>query len=44
MNYAVVVASGVWLFAVVYWFFPRIGGKTFFTYVSAIGLWLHRLN
>jgi len=31
MNYAIVVAGGVWLFAVVYWYLPKIGGKTFFT-------------
>ncbi|KAL7420678.1 polyamine transporter tpo5 [Cryptotrichosporon argae] len=30
MNYAVVVAAGVWAFAIGYWYFPRIGGKTFF--------------
>ncbi|GHJ87118.1 hypothetical protein NliqN6_3520 [Naganishia liquefaciens] len=31
MNYAVVVAAAVWAFALSYWYFPRIGGKTFFT-------------
>ncbi|KAJ9120956.1 hypothetical protein QFC22_002892 [Naganishia vaughanmartiniae] len=31
MNYAVVVAAGVWVFALGYWFMPRIGGRTFFT-------------
>jgi amino acid transporter len=31
MNYAVVVAAGVWAFAIGFWFFPKIGGKTFFT-------------
>lgn len=30
MNYAVVVIAGVWAFAIGYWFFPRIGGRTFF--------------
>jgi hypothetical protein len=30
MNYAAVVAAGVWVFATAYWFFPGIGGKTFF--------------
>lgn len=30
MNYAAVVAVGVWCFATVYWFLPGIGGKTFF--------------
>lgn len=30
MNYAVVVAAGVWAFAIGYWFFPGIGGRTFF--------------
>lgn len=30
MNYAAVVAVGVWVFATVYWFLPGIGGKTFF--------------
>ncbi|WWD15629.1 hypothetical protein CI109_100051 [Kwoniella shandongensis] len=29
-NYACVVAAGVWAFAIIYWYFPRIGGKTFF--------------
>ena len=31
MNYAIAVIGAVWLFAVSYWFFPKIGGKTFFT-------------
>lgn len=31
MNYAIVVIAGVWLFAIAFWYFPRIGGKTFFT-------------
>lgn len=31
MNYAIVVISGVWIFAIGYWNLPRIGGKTFFT-------------
>jgi hypothetical protein len=31
MNYAIVVMAGVWIFAISYWFIPRIGGKTFFT-------------
>jgi len=35
MNYAVVVFAGVWIFAIGFWFFPKIGGKTFFTYVLA---------
>nr|XP_019008646.1 uncharacterized protein I206_06327 [Kwoniella pini CBS 10737]OCF47427.1 hypothetical protein I206_06327 [Kwoniella pini CBS 10737] len=30
LNYACVVAGAVWLFATVYWFLPKIGGKTFF--------------
>jgi hypothetical protein len=30
MNYAVVVAAGVWAFAIGFWYFPKIGGKTFF--------------
>jgi len=30
MNYAAVVAAGVWVFATAYWFLPGIGGKTFF--------------
>ncbi|KAJ9113585.1 hypothetical protein QFC20_001937 [Naganishia adeliensis] len=30
MNYAVVVAAAVWVFAIGYWYAPRIGGKTFF--------------
>ena len=30
MNYAIVVCGGVWAFAVAYWYFPKIGGKTFF--------------
>lgn len=25
------VAAAVWAFALGYWFFPRIGGRTFFT-------------
>ena len=28
---SVVVAAAVWAFALGYWYFPRIGGKTFFT-------------
>lgn len=32
MNYAIVVMAGVWAFAVGFWFLPKIGGKTFFTY------------
>jgi len=31
MNYAIVVMAGVWIFAVSYWYIPKIGGKTFFT-------------
>lgn len=31
MNYACVVAAGVWAFSLGYWFMPKIGGKTFFT-------------
>ena len=31
MNYAIVVMAGVWVFAIAWWFFPKIGGKTFFT-------------
>ncbi|KAK4688183.1 choline transport protein, partial [Tremellales sp. Uapishka_1] len=30
MNYAIVVAAGVWAFAIAYWFLPKVGGKTFF--------------
>lgn len=30
MNYAVVVGAAVWAFATTYYFFPKIGGKTFF--------------
>jgi hypothetical protein len=33
MNYAIVVMAGVWAFAIGFWYFPKIGGKTFFTYV-----------
>jgi hypothetical protein len=33
MNYAIVVMAGVWLFAIGFWFLPKVGGKTFFTYV-----------
>lgn len=33
MNYAVVVSAAVWIFAGGYYFMPKIGGKTFFTYV-----------
>lgn len=33
MNYAIAVIGAVWAFAITYWFFPKIGGKTFFTYV-----------
>lgn len=33
MNYAIVVSAGAWAFATVYWYLPKIGGKTFFTYV-----------
>ncbi|KAK8870077.1 hypothetical protein IAR55_000647 [Kwoniella newhampshirensis] len=29
-NYACVVAAGVWAFATIYWYLPKIGGKTFF--------------
>lgn len=31
MNYAIVVMAGVWVFAVSFWYFPRIGGKTYFS-------------
>ncbi|KAL1413749.1 polyamine transporter tpo5 [Vanrija albida] len=31
MNYAIVVAGGVWAFATGYYYFPKYGGKTFFT-------------
>ncbi|TXT04323.1 hypothetical protein VHUM_04210 [Vanrija humicola] len=31
MNYAIVVSAGAWVFAIAYWFFPKVGGKTFFT-------------
>lgn len=31
MNYAIVVSAGAWFFATAYWFFPKIGGRTFFT-------------
>lgn len=30
MNYAIVVSAGVWVFAAGYYYFPKIGGKTFF--------------
>jgi hypothetical protein len=30
-QHSVVVAAGVWVFALGYWFAPRIGGRTFFT-------------
>lgn len=30
MNYACVVAAGVWAFSLGYYFMPGIGGKTFF--------------
>ncbi|OCF39476.1 hypothetical protein I317_06694 [Kwoniella heveanensis CBS 569] len=29
-NYACLVAGAVWIFATVYWYLPKIGGKTFF--------------
>ncbi|WVW86520.1 hypothetical protein I302_108569 [Kwoniella bestiolae CBS 10118] len=29
-NYACLVAGAVWIFATVYWFLPKIGGRTFF--------------
>lgn len=32
MNYAIVVMAGVWAFAIGFWFLPKVGGKTFFTY------------
>lgn len=31
MNYAVVVSAAVWVFAICFWYFPKIGGKTYFT-------------
>jgi hypothetical protein len=31
MNYAIVVVAAVWAFAIGFWFFPKIGGRTFFT-------------
>jgi hypothetical protein len=31
MNYAIVVMAGVWAFAIGFWFFPKVGGKTFFS-------------
>ncbi|KAL1407932.1 polyamine transporter tpo5 [Vanrija albida] len=31
MNYAIVVSAAAWIFAIGYWFFPKYGGKTFFT-------------
>ncbi|WVR04519.1 hypothetical protein IAU60_001523 [Kwoniella sp. DSM 27419] len=30
MNYACLVAGGVWIFAIGYYYLPKIGGKTFF--------------
>lgn len=30
MNYAIVVSAAVWIFAIAYWYLPKIGGKTFF--------------
>lgn len=30
MNYAIVVSAAVWAFAIGFWYFPKIGGKTFF--------------
>lgn len=31
MNYAIVVTVAVWLFAICFWYFPKTGGKTYFT-------------
>jgi hypothetical protein len=30
MNYASLVCGGTWIFATAYYYFPNVGGKTFF--------------
>ncbi|WVQ99787.1 hypothetical protein IAU59_006929 [Kwoniella sp. CBS 9459] len=43
-NYACLVAGAVWIFAAMYWYLPKIGGKTFFRGPQTHDLTVERIN